>query len=138
ISSAARRFGLNAVMTASLLLLTGFLALRPFGGPGWLLLATSGIGIAITAGNVLLPVIVRRDFSAQQARMTAVSTSSIIGGAALAAALTVPLWAWLGWRLALASWAVLAALAALLFLLFSGTDEPEPPRDSGSAGAWRL
>lgn len=138
ISGAARKFGLNTVMTASLILLTGFLALRPFGGPGWLLLATGGIGIAITAGNVLLPVIVRRDFSAQQGRMMAVSTSSIIGGAALAAALTVPLWAWLGWRLALASWAVLAALAALLFLIFTGADEPEPPRNSASAGVWKL
>src|SRR5699024_11292916 len=66
VAGVARRFGLNRVMTLSLLLLTVFVAARPFTGAAGMLIATAGIGLAITAGNVLLPVVVRRDFPADR------------------------------------------------------------------------
>lgn len=133
----ARRFGLNAVMTASLALLTAFVALRPFGGPVWLLVATAGVGVAITAGNVLLPVVVRRDFPKQEGKMMAAATSSIIGGAAIAAALTVPLWMWLGWRWALAAWALLMLAAAVAYPVFAGP-EHRVREEAASTSMWRV
>lgn len=137
ITGAARRFGLNRVMVLSLVLLTVLVAVRPFTGPLAMLAATAGIGLAITAGNVLLPVVVRRDFLAQQGKVMSAVTTSITGGAALAAAVTIPLWIAFGWRWALASWAVLMFAAAVSYFLFTGPDEIVDA-DTSATRVWRI
>jgi CP family cyanate transporter-like MFS transporter len=144
VTAAVRRFGVDRTIIAGLLVIAVLTAIRPW-GPAWALLAgTAVVGLAITSGNVLLPVVVRRDFPRRQGPMIAVSTSSLTGGAAIAAALTVPLALWLGWRAALAAWAVLALAAAVTWARVPRPVEPPAPvgqhvrRPWSNPGVWVL
>ena len=137
ISGVARRFGINRVMVVSLLLLTVLVGIRPFTGSAMLLLATAGIGLAITAGNVLLPVVVRRDFPTHQGKVMSAVTTSITGGAALAAIATIPLWLAFGWRWALAAWALLMLAAAVAYFFFTGPEDATDETTSPS-GVWKM
>ena len=113
-------------------LLAGIL-FRLVPGAGFLFLGTALAGAAIATANVLVPVIVRRDFPDRTGTAMALYTTSLIGFAALAAGVTVPLADWLGggWRVGLGVWAVPAALAALAWLPAlmrrdAATDAPAP------------
>lgn len=107
-----RRLGIYRALLVGCLVIALATAVRPYAGV-WLLLAgTVVLGLAMTVGNVLMPVAVKRDFGSAAGRITGVSTASLSTGAALAAALTAPLAGWLGWRNALAVWAVMAVVAA--------------------------
>ncbi|WP_165962848.1 MFS transporter [Occultella glacieicola] len=138
IAAAVRRFGVDRVIVFGLLVIATLTLIRPW-GPAWALLAgTAVIGLAITSGNVLLPVVVRRDFPAHQGPMTAISTSSVTGGAAIAAAVTVPLALWLGWQPALAAWAALALVAALVWARLPHPAEPAPPAGQPPHRPWSM
>ncbi|GAA1630147.1 MFS transporter [Georgenia ruanii] len=113
----ARRFGLERTMLAALLLLGAAIALRPWDGLAALLAGTVVVGAAITVGNVLVPVLVRRDGGSHVKSIMATSTSSYGVGGALAAAVAVPMAARLGWRGATASLAVLVAVAVVVWLV---------------------
>src|SRR5699024_5208464 len=132
----ARKFGSNAVLTISLIVLATAIAARPFGGAWWMVALTIAIGLAITAGNVLLPVIIRRDFGSRQGPVVAGSTAAITASGTLGAALTAPLALWLGWRWALASWAIVTCIG-ILTTRFLGS-ESDPPSAARAAGAWRV
>jgi len=93
-------------------------------------------GAAIAAANVLVPVLVKRDFAARMGVMTALYTTAICGGAAIVAAATVPLSKLLpgGWAAALGVWAIPALLAAALLFVWC----PPPAADTvmhAAAGA---
>jgi CP family cyanate transporter-like MFS transporter len=126
----ARRFGAVRVIVAGLLALAGGLAVRAY-APGTLLFLLFSVvtlgGIAVV--NVLLPVIVKRYFPGQVGTMTGLYSVALNVGATTAAAATVPLTAAFGgWRLGLACWALVAALAvpAWLPLLAGPTQDQEP------------
>lgn len=108
---AGRLLGPVPAVGGSLVLLAGALVLRPAAGPAVLLAGTVVAGVAMTFGNVLLPVVVKRDFESRATTVMAVYTAMLAGGAALTAATTAPLSGWLGWRAALASGTALAVLA---------------------------
>jgi CP family cyanate transporter-like MFS transporter len=84
--------------------------------PVFLFAAAVICGSAIGVANVLLPVLVKRDFPDRVALLTGLYTMAICAGAAAAAALTAPLQQGLDgvWSRALAAWAVPAALGVLL------------------------
>ena len=111
----ARRFGSARVIVAGLALLTAGLAARPYTGGAVLFLLLSVVALAgIAVVNVLLPMIVKERFPTRVGTMTGLYSVALNLGATLAAAATVPLTAgWFGgdWRLGLACWAVLAAVA---------------------------
>jgi CP family cyanate transporter-like MFS transporter len=111
----ARRLGLRAALAGAMCLLLAGTLLRLIPGVGLLFLGTALAGTAIAIGNVLLPVLVRRDFSHRTGTAMALYTVSLIGFAALSAGATVPLADALGggWRPGLAVWAIPAAIAAL-------------------------
>jgi CP family cyanate transporter-like MFS transporter len=129
----ARRLGIHtAIAVAMCALLVGIL-FRLIPGAGFLFLGTALAGAAIATANVLVPVIVRSDFPHRTGTAMALYTTSLVGFAALAAGVTVPLADWLGggWRLGLGVWAVPAALAALAWLPAlvrrdAATDSPAP------------
>lgn len=78
-----------------------------------LLIGTAVIGIGITIGNVVIPVVIRRDTSAERVGLvTGVYTSALNVGSMITSLGTAPLAAAWGWPLAIAVWAVFAVIAA--------------------------
>ncbi|ATL84055.1 MULTISPECIES: CynX/NimT family MFS transporter [Streptomyces] len=152
----ARRWGTEAVLLGALVLLLGGILLRV--APPVMALFAGGalVGSGIAFLNVLMPGLVKRDFPHRAAGMTALYTTSMIGGATVSAASAVPLENALGgWRGSLASWSLLAAVAALVWipqtvLARRGTHHREPaatpvrttpdagPRLGRSALAWQV
>jgi CP family cyanate transporter-like MFS transporter len=114
----ARRLGVHTAIAVALWVLVSGMLLRLVPGDAFLFLGTALAGTAIATGNVLLPVIVRRDFPNRTGSTMALYTTCLIGFAALSAGLTVPFADALGggWRPGLAVWAVPAAVAALAWL----------------------
>lgn len=134
----ARRWGVDRAVCIGLLLVAAGIALRPWGGAAQLLIGTVVIGLGITVGNVLIPVLLKRDFSGRLGVMTGVSTASLTAGAAVAAALILPMAHLLGWRAGTAVWAVLALAGAWLWAVSSrGRGEVELPAARTSTPVWR-
>ena len=128
----ARRFGLEGVLLASLLVLAAGILLRWVGSVAALFLGTAILGSAIAFGNVLLPGLVKREFPARAGLMTSVYSTSLGISAALAAGVSVPLTRLdgVGWRGALAVWALPALLACIAWLPQLGRKDL-PARQSG-------
>jgi MFS transporter, CP family, cyanate transporter len=139
----ARRFGMERVLLASLLVLTAGILLRWAGAVAALFLGTAILGAAIALANVLLPGLVKREFPEHAGLMTSVYSTSLGISAALAAGVSVPLARLDGidWRGALAVWAAPALLACVAWLPRLGrSDRPVDPSAGSSAGVedlWR-
>jgi CP family cyanate transporter-like MFS transporter len=137
-----RRLGPERVVLGALALLAAGVGLRVVSG-AWALFAGSVvIGAAIALLNVTMPGLVKRDFPDRAATMTGVYTTSMIVGATLAAALSVPMeHAFGGWQGSLASWSVLALFAALVWLPQvrrpAGRAVPQSGTGERVAGLWR-
>ncbi|HEX5699403.1 MAG TPA: MFS transporter, partial [Rubrobacter sp.] len=87
----ARRFGMERVLLAGLLVLVAGILLRWAGSVAALFLGTVVLGAAIAVANVLLPSLVKREFPEQAGLMTSVYTTSLGISAAFAAGVSVPL-----------------------------------------------
>lgn len=113
----AQRFGAERTLLGALLLLALGTGLRGFGSVPLLFLATFAAGAAIAIGNVLLPGLVKRDFTDKAAMMTGLYTMALCAGSAGAAGLTLPMEHLLtgSWSGALAAWAVPAMVVALIW-----------------------
>ena len=140
---AARRFGMERVLLACLLVLTAGILLRWAGAVAALFLGTVVLGAAIAVANVLLPSLVKREFPEHAGPMTSVYSTSLGISAALAAGVSVPLAQLDGisWRGALAVWALPALLAGVAWLPQLGrSDRPADPSARSSPGVrdlWR-
>src|ERR687893_1584840 len=107
----------SVLLVFGIVLLAGIL-LRWAGAVEALFLGTVVLGAAIAVANVLLPSLVKREFPEHAGLMTSVYSTSLGISAALAAGVSVPLaqLAGIGWRGALAVWALPALLAAVAWL----------------------
>jgi CP family cyanate transporter-like MFS transporter len=123
---AARRLGMERAVFVSLLVLAVGSALRPYTGQAGLWIGTAVVGAAIAVGNVLVPVIIKRDYAAHVSRATGIYTAFITGGAAIASILAVPIADAVDWRLSLAVWGGLAVLVAVIWLPRTLAPEPAP------------
>jgi MFS transporter, CP family, cyanate transporter len=136
----ARRIGIERALLAALVLLTAGFLVRSSGPLAALFAGTVLIGSAIAVGNVLLPSLIKRDFAHRTGLMTGLYTMAIAGGGALAAGVTVPVAqaAGLGWRAALASWALFVVVALVCWLPHARRAE-RPVRVDGIrvGGLWR-
>jgi MFS transporter, CP family, cyanate transporter len=114
----ARRYGVERTLLASMLVLTAGILLRSSGPVAALFGGTVLVGLAIAAGNVLLPGLVKRDFPERTGWMTGLYSGAMGVMATVAVAAAVPLAdrLGLGWRGSLACWAVPAAVAALVWV----------------------
>ncbi|MDT0276362.1 MFS transporter [Blastococcus goldschmidtiae] len=144
----AQRFGVDRTLFGSMLVLAAGSVIRSLPanaeGPP-LFLGTVIIGAAIAVGNVLLPVVVRRDFPGHVPRITGyyIAVQSVVAGSA--SGLVVPLArATDSWRLALAVWGcpILVALVFLLPRIRSAahaptTGEPGPVPLPAIVSIWR-
>ncbi|HEX4010090.1 MAG TPA: MFS transporter [Solirubrobacteraceae bacterium] len=137
----ARRVGLHTTIAGAMCALLAGMVLRLVPGVGFLFLGTAVAGAAIATGNVLVPVLVRRDFPERTGTAMALYTTSLIGFAALAAGVTVPLADALGggWRPGLGVWAIPVALAALAWAPALARRAPRAGGDRGAGpGAARA
>lgn len=125
-----RRFGIERTLLASLAVLIAGILLRSSGPVAALFAGTALLGLAIAAGNVLLPGLVKRDFPDRAGWMTGLYSGAMGGMATVAVAVAVPIAdrAGLGWRGSLACWAAPAAVAALVWVpLARRPARPKPP-----------
>jgi len=111
----ARRLGMEQSIFLSLLLLLVGMGLRYVDGAAWLYLGTTLIGCGIAFNNVLLPGLLRRDFPAQIALVTALFTMVMVTFGGLGSGIAIPLADWGGWRMSLVSWALPAIVALAIW-----------------------
>ena len=113
----ARRFGMERVLLASMLVLAAGILLRSAGAIAMLFLGTAILGAAIALGNVLLPGLVKHEFPERAGLMTSVYVTAMAMSAAIATGASFPIaeQAGIGWRGSLALWALLALVAAVVW-----------------------
>jgi len=118
-STLIARVGPYAAVTVALVgVIAGTLIRSAGSGTAGVVAAFAGtvvLGSAITVGNVVVPVIIARDFPARTALATGLYSSTMNLGSVFATSLTAPFAALLGWRGAVASWAVVAVVALVVW-----------------------
>lgn len=144
----ARRFGIERSLLLAMILICLGIGLRSLPVVALLFIGTAVIGCGIALGNVLLPGLIKRDFSQHVAKMTGAYSLTMGGAAALGSAMVVPLaLAGLGWRGALLILMVFPLLALLVWLPQSRAQATAPLTGSGavqnrdiwrSALAWQV
>src|SRR5699024_5928049 len=97
-----------------------------------LFIGTAIIGIGIAIMNVLLPAVIKDKFPEKVGRMTSVYSTSMAICAATASGVSVPLamGAGLGWELALLSWAMIAMLGIVVWILVVRRESPSMENDA--------
>jgi len=114
-----RRTGAELAVVACLLTVIAGCVVRASAGYGFAVLGTLVIGLGLTVGNVVMPVLIRRESSARQAGvMTGIYVSCMNLGSMIVTVATVPIADAAGWRVALDTWAVMAAAVLVAWLLF--------------------
>jgi MFS transporter, CP family, cyanate transporter len=138
----AKRFGVRSSIAGAMVVLLAGIAMRLLPGLVFLFIGTALAGSAIATGNVLVPVLVRRDFSGRTATVMALYSTALIGFAALAAGVSVPIANVLGggWKGGLGIWAVPAAVAALVWAprLLRRDETDARPRSGADGGPVRA
>jgi len=110
----ARRAGLEPTLIAAMLLsavgeVTRSTVDTPGPFLGWSVIALAGMGM----GNVLLPPLVKRYFPDRIGLVTAVYSMAMAVSTTVPAVLAAPVARQYGWRVSIASWAVIGFLAAV-------------------------
>ncbi|MEP6559949.1 MAG: MFS transporter [Nakamurella sp.] len=90
--------------------------IRSVGGIPGALLGTFILGLGVTIGNVVSPVLIGRDFRGRTATVTGSYTAALNVGSMITLSATGPLVSVFGWQLALAVWAVLPVAAAVVWI----------------------
>jgi CP family cyanate transporter-like MFS transporter len=113
-----RRLGSDRAIVLALVVLAAACALRLLPAAAWFFAGTVVLGAAIAVGNVLTPTLVKQHLAGRSGHVagmaTGLYTGSLIGGAAVASAISAPLaGTGAGWRGALLVWAAPALLAAV-------------------------
>lgn len=135
-----QRFGTERTLLGMLVLLTLGTALRSVGGIPGLFIGSALAGACIAVGNVLLPALVKRDFAQHAATMTGFYTMALCGGAAAAAAVTLPLAHAFGdsWRIGVGIWALPVAVVAFIWAPQIPKKNTDGPRTAYRVkGLWR-
>jgi len=128
------RFGLERSLWMALLLIASGSMVRwlPFEAALWL--GTVLLSGGIAAANVLLPPLIKRDFTQHSAKYIGLYAATMSLTASLASGIAVPLAALsdADWRLSLGVWALPCIIALLAWLPLL------PPRTAGPSGAPRT
>ncbi|XXF10307.1 cyanate transporter [Pseudomonas sp. D2-3] len=102
-----------------------------------LLISALLAGAGIASVQALLPGLIKARFSHDAGRLIGFYSCAIMGGAAFGAALTPWLAQWLGWSWALATWAVPAIVACLVWKRAAPADEPATSGSAAPLNPWR-
>ncbi|MBP1916998.1 CynX/NimT family MFS transporter [Lederbergia galactosidilytica] len=127
-----KKWGNEATIFVSLLVLLIGALIRSSGNLNLLFLGTAFIGIGIAICNVLLPAIVKQRYPYKVGIMTSIYSTSMGLCAATASGLSIPLakGLGLGWHKALLVWGTMALIAAIIWfpqvLKFAGKHGLQP------------
>ncbi len=110
------RLGIEVSVLCTLLGILAGILVRSAGSVPAAFVGTVVIGLAITIGNLLGPLIVGRDFRHRAASMTGTYTAALNVGSMLVLTVSGPLAATVGWQLALAASAILPVLAVAVWV----------------------
>ena len=118
IARISSRFTYGWTMFYGLLLIILGELLRFYGGVWLLFIGTALMGIGITAGNVLLPSVIKLKFPENIGKITSIYTSCMCISSSIGAGISVPLainagW---GWRGAISIWLVVAVIGLIFWL----------------------
>ncbi|WES63338.1 MFS transporter [Microbacter sp. GSS18] len=103
--------------------------IRSLGGVEAAIIGTAVMGVFLTIGNVVIPVIIGRDFSRARAHtMTGVYTSSLNIGTMIVTLTTAPLADVVGWRTAIVAWAGFGLAALAVWIPLRGVRASFTPR----------
>jgi CP family cyanate transporter-like MFS transporter len=122
----AERVGIDRCVFVTLLALAAGTVIRSLTFPHAIWVGTLLIGASVAVLNVLLPPIVSRDMKAENSSMTAFYTAAQGVATAVGVGVVLPLSLVLpgGWRTAVAIWALLAVVAAVVWRFSSrGSDD---------------
>ena len=138
----SRRFGNALVIFAGLLTLIIGVLMRSISSIATLFIGTFVLGIAIAICNVLLPSVIKRQFPGRVGLMTGIYATWMGIFAALGSGISVPLAErlGLGWKGALAFWALWAAVAAIVWIpQLRNRQKPDGAREVNVrlSGLWR-
>lgn len=131
----AKRFGVEYTIFFALLFIAIGLILRSLGSVSNLFIGTGLIGIGVSIGNVLLPIVVKRDFPMKVALMTSSYVLAMGIASALASAFSIPLanFHQLGWQWSLAALSILTFIAMIVWLpQLSNNQKPNAVNDKAS------
>ncbi len=132
----ARRWGNTRVVGIALAVLSAAMLLRVAGGAATVLAGTVLVCGAIAMCNVLIPVVVKESFPQRVGMATGLYTTAMAAGGSAGSAFTPWLRSELGtWRLALATWAVLALGAFLTWAVATRGRSPLPASSGPAAPA---
>jgi MFS transporter, CP family, cyanate transporter len=137
-AAVALRIGIERTLGVALALIACGTLVRSAGAAPSALVGTVVLGAGAAAGNVLLPGLVKRDFPQRSGEVTSLYVTAMVAMAGVAPAVAVPLadGAGLGWRGALAIWAVLAGVAMAVWLPRL-RERHLPPEDRARSAPWR-
>ncbi|MCU1406691.1 MAG: transporter, partial [Glaciihabitans sp.] len=123
------RIGPDFAVAMSLLGIIAGVAIRSAGSIVPLFVGTVIMGFAITLGNVMVPVLIRRNYSeAHRASVTGLYTAALNVGSMLTLVATVPLADAVGWQWGLETWSGLAVGALVVWALAVGWRRFSHPR----------
>ena len=112
-----RHFALNQAVSLGLAIVIAGAIVRSLGFSSTLFLGTFLIGLGTTAGNLVITMLISRDFRHRAGIMTAIYSTMIDVMIAASTAFTFPLVAYIGWQGAAGVWGVGPALLALVACL---------------------
>lgn len=114
----ARRFGTEWVLFCSIITLTIGILLRSMAGGVGLFVGTAILGVSISAGNVLTPSLIKKEFPEKIGVMTGIYSVAMNVFGALASGISIPLAAGLGlgWAGALRLWAILSLISIVIWI----------------------
>lgn len=120
-SFAGRRFGAEFAITLTLLGVLAGVIVRSAGSGALVMAGTAIIGVAITIGNIAVPLIIRRDFSPRRHSAAMGSyTAALNIGSFVTSVVTAPIAELTDWRLSLAVTGVFAVAALAFWIVAVG------------------
>jgi len=113
-----RKYGVERVVFTALIFLSVGIIVRSTSGAVNLYIGTAILGFAIAICNVLLPSLIKRDFSKQMGTMTGIYSISMNLCGAIASGISIPLaiGAGLKWQGALGVWGALSLISIFLWM----------------------
>ena len=139
-----RRYGMENVLVASLVVLLAGIALRSaLPSPLTLVLGTALLSAAIAMGNVLLPALAKRRLPEHVNLVVAMMTAGMLVSSTLAAGIAVPLARWQGWTWPLGIWMLTTGVALVPWLRIRHLHRAAAPAGSAPTArtplnVWRI